>query len=274
MWASKTVLYSFTVVFAVVYLCTCVVAPPTQGKQKTADTKKSSSDITTIDAVAGNSFFESTGSGYELTSQNPAYIEGDTSVVDESNQGTPGSRDPVYWFTVSRSLKPEDTRRTHELSLRLNWVWEKAGVSRDGLESDVRNRTTAANRRTMADFVVEKVNRDLHKTEGQMIDAMENKKLPNCLKECKAVSKLFNSGQQEFDISKDFHLCAFMTQYKAYGIIQKLASPPDISVSALVDILLVLTDSAAVTEYLTMAYIKDLQEYEKTMREETLNASQ
>lgn len=39
----------------------------------------------------------------------------------------------------------------------------------------------------------------------------------------------------------------------------ELASPPDISVSALVDILLVLTDSAAVTEYLTMAYIKDLQ---------------
>ncbi|XP_011435750.3 uncharacterized protein [Magallana gigas] len=211
------------------------------------------------------------------------------------------------------------------LDTQLNWVWEKAGVSRDGLESDVRNRTTAASRRTMADFVVEKVNRDLHKTEGQMIelvrkkeikcnnnqlpevpmapgiktklskteklvlvdllrqinvikdtikDAMENKKLPNCLKECKAVSKLFNSRQQEFDISKDFHLCAFMTQYKAYGIIQKLASPPDISVSALVDILLVLTDSAAVTEYLTMAYIKDLQEYEKTMREETLNASQ
>lgn len=54
------------------------------------DTKKSSSDITTTDAVAGNFFFESTGSGYELTSQNPAYIEGDTSVVDESNQGTPG----------------------------------------------------------------------------------------------------------------------------------------------------------------------------------------
>lgn len=90
MWASKTVLYSFTVVFAVVYLCTCVVAAPTQDKQKTTDTKKSSSDITTTDAVAGNSFFESTGSGYELTSQNPAYIEGDTSVVDESNQGTPG----------------------------------------------------------------------------------------------------------------------------------------------------------------------------------------
>uniref|UniRef100_A0A8W8MR01 Uncharacterized protein n=1 Tax=Magallana gigas TaxID=29159 RepID=A0A8W8MR01_MAGGI len=74
MWASKTVLYSFTVVFAVVYLYTT----------------KNSSDITTIDAVAGNSFFKSTGSGYELTSQNPAYIEGDTSVVDESNQGTPG----------------------------------------------------------------------------------------------------------------------------------------------------------------------------------------
>lgn len=36
------------------------------------------------------------------------------------------------------------------------------------------------------------------------------------------VSKLFNSGQQEFDISKDFHLCAFMTQYKAYGIIQSM----------------------------------------------------
>ncbi|XP_052688519.1 uncharacterized protein LOC128167055 isoform X1 [Crassostrea angulata] len=211
------------------------------------------------------------------------------------------------------------------LDTQLNWVWGKAGVSRDGLESDVRNRTTATNRRTLADFVVEKVNRDLHKTEGQMIelvrkkeikcnnnqlpevpmapgiktklskteklilvdvlrqinvikdtikDAMENKKLPNCLKECKAVSKLFNSGQQEFDISKDFHLCAFMTQYKAYGIIRKLASPPDISVSALVDILLVLTDSAAVTEYLTMAYIKDLQEYEKTVREKTLNASQ
>lgn len=86
---------------------------------------------------------------------------------------------------------------------------------------------------------------------------MENKKLPNCLKECKAgmsnlidyrfitlsvsislsgvelhwtlfvcfisiVSKLFNSRQQEFDISKDFHLCAFMTQYKAYGIIRSM----------------------------------------------------
>ncbi|XP_065923289.1 uncharacterized protein [Magallana gigas] len=194
------------------------------------------------------------------------------------------------------------------LDTQLNWVWEKAGVSRDGLESDVRNRTTAASRRTMADFVVEKVNRDLHKTEGQMIELVRkkeikcnNNQLPevpmapgiktklskteklvlvdllrqiNVIKDTIKVSKLFNSRQQEFDISKDFHLCAFMTQYKAYGIIQKLASPPDISVSALVDILLVLTDSAAVTEYLTMAYIKDLQEYEKTMREETLNASQ
>lgn len=211
------------------------------------------------------------------------------------------------------------------LDTQLNWVWEKAGVSRDGLESDVRNRTTAATRRTMADFVGEKINRDLHKTEGQMIelvrkkeikcnnnqipevamapgiktklskteqfvmrdllrqmnvikdtikDGMKNQKLPDSLKECKAVSKLFNSGQQEFDISKDFHLCAFMTQYKAYGIIQKLASPPDVSVSALVDILLVLTDSAALTEYLSSAYMKDLQEYERTAREKTLNAPQ
>lgn len=117
------------------------------------------------------------------------------------------------------------------------------------------------------------------------------------------VSKLFNSGQQEFDISKDFHLCAFMTQYKAYGIIQsmyiriliqyntiltlnmkvlmaaciqwievctcsipllELASPPDASVSALVDILLVLTDSAALTEYLSSAYMKDLQGIHQT----------
>ncbi|XP_052688520.1 uncharacterized protein LOC128167055 isoform X2 [Crassostrea angulata] len=194
------------------------------------------------------------------------------------------------------------------LDTQLNWVWGKAGVSRDGLESDVRNRTTATNRRTLADFVVEKVNRDLHKTEGQMIELVRkkeikcnNNQLPevpmapgiktklskteklilvdvlrqiNVIKDTIKVSKLFNSGQQEFDISKDFHLCAFMTQYKAYGIIRKLASPPDISVSALVDILLVLTDSAAVTEYLTMAYIKDLQEYEKTVREKTLNASQ
>lgn len=42
-------------------------------------------------------------------------------------------------------------------------------------------------------------------------------------------------------------------------LLLELASPPDVSVSALVDILLVLTDSAAVTEYLSFAYMKDLQ---------------
>lgn len=44
----------------------------------------------------------------------------------------------------------------------------------------------------------------------------------------------------------------------------ELASPPDVSVFALVDILLVLTDSAALTEYLSSAYMKDLQGIHQT----------
>lgn len=53
------------------------------------DTKTSSSDITTTDAI---SFFDSTGSEDELTIQNSAYIEGDTSQaeVSETSQGTIG----------------------------------------------------------------------------------------------------------------------------------------------------------------------------------------
>lgn len=53
------------------------------------DTKTSSSDITTTDAI---SFFDSTGSEDELTIQNSPYIEGDTSQaeVSETSQGTIG----------------------------------------------------------------------------------------------------------------------------------------------------------------------------------------
>lgn len=62
------------------------------------DTKTSSSDITTTDAI---SFFDSTGSEDELTiqnspyiegDQNSPYIEGDTSQaeVSETSQGTIG----------------------------------------------------------------------------------------------------------------------------------------------------------------------------------------
>lgn len=53
------------------------------------DTRKSSSDITTTDAVDGISFFDSISLEDELTIQNSAYIEGDTSQVVVT-QGTPG----------------------------------------------------------------------------------------------------------------------------------------------------------------------------------------
>lgn len=51
------------------------------------DTKTSSSDITTTDAI---SFFDSTGSEDELTIQNSAYIDTSQAEVSESNQGTIG----------------------------------------------------------------------------------------------------------------------------------------------------------------------------------------
>ncbi|XP_078317883.1 uncharacterized protein LOC111118275 isoform X2 [Crassostrea virginica] len=196
----------------------------------------------------------------------------------------------------------------------VNWVWEKAGVSRDDYVSDIRNRSTASMRRLMADFIREKMARDLFKTQIQlrelvreketkckipqipedlsapkittrlsetdgttlrlllkqfevlkntMKNSLDTEKLPKQLKECQAISKLFNSGQQPFDFSKEFHLCSWITQYENLENVNDLTSQPEVTVTSLADILLLLTNTGAVSEFLMIQHMKNLQEYEK-----------
>ncbi|XP_061166012.1 uncharacterized protein LOC133174936 [Saccostrea echinata] len=103
-----------------------------------------------------------------------------------------------------------------------------------------------------------------------LIKSMQAVKTPRCLEKCQAVSSLMNIGNRVFDFTKEFHLCSWMTQHENLEKVQEMSSVQDISSSAMLDILLVLSDNAAVTEYLMMEYMKDIRDFEQNKAEKNM----
>ncbi|XP_048764461.2 uncharacterized protein LOC125672288 [Ostrea edulis] len=226
------------------------------------------------------------------------------------------------WVILCLSVCVFNIISSSALDTQLNWVWEKAGVSRKDYESDVDNRTTTSTRTSFADFSKEKLARDLSKTERQLLkltndkelkcngtssavpdldaiplpeittklsqnektslryllrqmdvikdtirDAMKKAKTPKCLRKCKAGNRLLDTGDSYFDFTREFYLCSWMTQFENLEKVKDLRSSRDVSASAVLDILLVLTDNAAVLEYLTMEHMNDLKAFDQIKKE-------